>query len=197
MGVAVDLFGEGGSLTGEQRINETLINESFQLGTLSFSGSAWLLFQHSERLRYGPGLRGYGFYGSSTGRPFAFGPLFEGFALAEYALPMVEQFEALLTGRAGLALLIPGGDFANEITRLQREGVGVWGVPRTGWLAGVGFGTRRRMAEHLWLRADLGAQYTQLFLFATDERVDDLRFRKGWSTSVLRVGLQLGVELSL
>ena len=205
LGFALDVHGEGGSLSGEQWIDVTLRNESFQYNNLGASGAAWLLFRHDERLRYGPGLRAYGNYAASSGRNFVFGPLFEGYGMAEYSLPAIEKFEAVFSGRVGFALLIPGGDFGNEIKRLQDQGVGVWSIPRTGWLAGLGAGTRRKMADRLWLRLDLQAQYQQLFLFATDERIslptsagtEDIRFRKGWTAGGLRLGLALGVELSL
>jgi len=88
--------------------------------------------------------------------------------------------------------------FTRRVGRtLRREGVDVWGVPRAGFVAGLNVGTRRRMGENLWLRADLLWQYRQLFLFATDQTISGLRFRKNWSADGMTLGLNLGVELGL
>ena len=199
LGVGVDGFLGGGGVKGEQWINATRLDESFNFATPGLSGTAWLLLRHAsvERLRYGPAVRVYGNYAASQGENFTFGPLFEGLVTGEYSLPAMEKFDGIFGARAGLAVLIPGGDFEAEITRLRREGVDVWGVPRAGFVAGLNVGTRRRMGENLWLRADLLWQYRQLFLFATDQTISGLRFRKNWSADGMTLGLNLGVELGL
>ena len=197
LGVGLDLWGDSGQLAGEQFINNSRLDESFDWGSLGASGSAWLLFQARERFRAGPGLRIYGNYGSGNNPNFIFGFLAEALFMGEYSLHAIEKFDAIFGGRVGIPVLFPGGEFQQEITRLQSEGVGVWGLPRIGWLAGLSVGTRRQMSEKLWLRADLNGQYEQLFLFLTDENVDGLRFRKSWNTHSLRVGLTLAAELAL
>jgi hypothetical protein len=199
IGVGVDGFLGGGGVKGEQWINATRLDESFTYAHPGLSGTAWLLLRHGsvERLRYGPALRVYGNYAAMEGQNFTFGPLFEGLITGEYSLPAIEKFDGILGARAGLAVLIPGGDFEAEIARLRREGVDVWGVPRAGFAAGLNVGTRRRMGEHLWLRADILWQYRQLFLFATDQNISGLRFRKSWSADGMTLGLNLGVELAL
>jgi hypothetical protein len=199
LGVGVDGFVGGGGVRGEQWINATRLDESFTYAHPGLSGTAWLLLRHAsvERLRYGPALRVYGNYAASEGESFTFGPLFEGLLTGEYALPAFEKFDGIFGARAGLAVLVPGGDFETEITRLRREGVDVWDVPRAGFVAGLNVGTRRRMGENLWLRADLLWQYRQLFLFATDQNISGLRFRKNWSADGMTLGLNLGVELAL
>ncbi len=199
LGVGVDGFLGGGGVKGEQWINSTRLDESFAYGHPGLSGTAWLLLRHAsvERLRYGPALRVYGNYAAVEGQQFTFGPLFEGLVTGEYSLPAFEKFDGIFGARAGLAVLVPGGDFEAEIARLRREGVDVWGVPRAGFVAGLNVGTRRRMGENLWLRADLLWQYRQLFLFATDQNISGLRFRKSWSADGMTLGLNLGVELAL
>lgn len=197
LGVGLDLWAEGSQLSGEQFINNSRLDESFDYNAAGASASAWLLFSARERVRAGPGVRIYGNYGSGGNPNFIFGFLTEAFMMGEYSLHMIEKFDAIFGGRAGLAVLFPGGEFGDEIRRLQGEGVGVWSLPRLGWMAGLNVGTRRQMSEKLWLRADINGQYEQLFLFATDEVVDELRFRKGWSNHSIRLGLLIGAELAL
>lgn len=197
IGVGLDLWTEGSALSGEQSINNSRIDQSFDYGAAGASGSAWLLFSARERIRAGPGIRLYGNYGSGNNPEFIFGFLSEAFVMGEYSLNAIEKFDAIFGGRAGVAVLVPGADLAQEITRLRDEGVDVWNVPRLGWLAGLNVGTRRQMSEKLWLRLDINAQYQQLYLFATDQIVDDLRFQKRWNTNTIRLGLLLGVELAL
>ena len=127
---------------------------------------AWALFQANEHVRAGPGLRVYGNYGSGENPNFLFGFLSEAFLMGEYSLRAFEKVDAIFGGRAGLAVLFPGQQFGEEIARLQRDGVGVWSLPRLGWLAGFDLGARRKMIGQLSLRADVIGQYEQLFLFA-------------------------------
>lgn len=197
IGVAFDLWAEGSALTGEQRINASRIDESFDYNALGGAANLFLLWRIDERIRVGPTVRLFGNYGASGNEGFILGFLSEASFGAEYALPMIEQFDALFGARAGLGVLVPGGAFAEEIQRLQAEGVGVWSVPRAGWLAGLSVGTRRPMGGKLSLRADLHAQYQQLFLFSTDQLVDGLRFRKSWSTGGIRIGFLVGMEIGL
>ncbi|MFY0573465.1 hypothetical protein ACN28S_03050 [Cystobacter fuscus] len=201
VGVGPDLFLESARLNGEQGIqgiNVSRRDESFDYSSAGFvSATLWLntsVPSVSERLRVGAGARIFGNYGAGGGRTFGFGLLNEAFAFAEYGLPVANKTEVVFAARGGLSLLVPGQEFAAEIRRLQEQGVGVWSVPRVGWLAGPSVGARRRMTERILLRADILAQVQQQFLFATSEDIDELRYTKNWSTLALRLGLSLGVE---
>jgi hypothetical protein len=66
-----------------------------------------------------------------------------------------------------------------------------------GWLAGLSAGARRRMSEHILLRADLSGQLDKLYLFSTSETIEGLEFSKSWSTFGLRLGFTLGIEFAL
>ncbi|MBF5042931.1 MULTISPECIES: hypothetical protein [Myxococcaceae] len=198
IGLGLDLFGEGSQMSGGQWIDSSHREESFEYGSSKFvSGSAWLLFARSERLRFGPGVRVFGNYSAGGDRPFTFGVLTEALALAEYGLPVHGPYEAVLGARGGLAMLLPGGALADEINRLRTEGAGVWNVPRFGWTLGLSAGARRKMTERISLRADLGLQMERLYLFATDQEVEGLHFQKNWTTRTLRLGLTLGAEFAL
>jgi len=195
LGVSVDAFAEAGELNGEQWIDDSRITENFDFANAALSGSAWLLFKQNDRFRWGPGVRVQGRFGSANRYDFGF--LTDGFLTAEYAVPVFAGWELLLGGRGGISVLVPGGDLGREISRLQSEGAGVWSVPRVGWLAGVSAGVRRQLIGRLHLRVEFGGQIGQVFLFATDERVDELRFRKYWSTWTQRVSGTLGLEVTL
>jgi hypothetical protein len=198
VGLGLDLFGESGRMTGGQWINTSHRDESFDFSSQKFlSGSAWLLFSGTQRLRLGPGVRVFGNYAAGGDRTFTFGVLTEALALAEYGLPVHGPYEVVFGARTGLALLIPGGGLSDEIHRLRTEGAGVWNVPRGGWVVGLNVGGRRAMTERISLRADFGLQLEKLYLFGTDQRVDGLQFQKSWDTQTLRLGLTLGAEFSL
>jgi hypothetical protein len=199
LGLGLDLFGEGSHMSGGQWINASHRDESFDYSSSKFlSATAWLHFAKSERLRWGPGLRVFGNYAAGGNRSYSFGLLTEAFATGEYGLPVSERFEVVMAGRAGLALLVPGGAFSEEIRRLRAEGAsGVWPVPRVGWLLGLSAGARRRMSERISLRADLGLNLERLYLFRTDQEVSGLHFQKNWTTQALRLGLTLGAEFAL
>lgn len=195
LGVALDALAENGQLSGEQWIDASRIDESFDYTGAALSGSAWLLFKSGDRLRWGPGARIHGSYAYPN--EYDFGFLSEAFLLADYSLPIFAQWFLTLGGRAGMQVLVPGGDLGREISRLQSDGVGVWSVPRVGWLAGVSVGVRRQLIGRLHLKFDFTGQVGQLFLFATDERVEELRFRKYWNTWSQRLSATLGLELTL
>ena len=201
LGVGPDFFLEGSRMTGEQDINASRQDESFDYSSAGFlSGTAWLTSSVpsvTESLRVGAGVRFFGNYAAGGGRTFGFGLLNEVFISGEYGLPVADKTEVLFAARVGLSVLVPNGSLAEEIHRLQGQGVSVWSVPRVGWLVGPSFGVRRRMSERIWLRADLLAHIEQQYLFATSQEISGLRFTKNWSTLALRLGLSLGAEFAL
>lgn len=201
VGVGLDLFTERARMAGEQSINASRRDESFEYksatflsATLSLSIPAPIL---EERARIGGGVRLFGNYSAGGDRRFGFGLLNQAFVLGEYGLPVADKTEVMFGGRIGMSLLVPGRDLDREIERLQVQGVSVLSVPRVGWLAGLSAGARRRMSEHILLRADLSGQLDKLYLFATSETIEGLQFSKSWSTFGLRLGFTLGVEFAL
>lgn len=205
IGVGPDLFLESARMTGEQDINTSRQDESFDYSSAGFlSGSAWLTSavpSVTERLRVGAGVRIFGNYAAGGGRTFGFGLLNEVFVSGEYGLPVAESTEVLFGARVGLSVLVPNSSLAEEIRRLQEQGASVWSVPRFGWLAGPSVGVRRRMSERIWLRADVLAHIEEQYLFATSQDITEqgstLHFAKSWSTLALRLGLSLGAEFAL
>jgi hypothetical protein len=201
IGVGLDLFTEDARMAGQQSINASQRDESFDYKSATFL-SATLSMSipapvFEERARIGGGVRLFGNYSAGGDRRFGFGLLNQAFILGEYGLPVANKTEVMFGGRVGVSLLIPGRDFDQEIERLQVQGVGVLSVPRVGWLAGLSAGARRRMSEHILLRADLSGQLDKLYLFSTSESIEGLEFSKSWSTFGLRLGFTLGIEFAL
>ncbi len=200
LGIGADFFVETSKLVAEQWINQFRGDESFDYSSGTFfSGTAWLLFPMSPRLRLGPGVRVLGIYSGAGQQDFSFGLLTEWFAQGELSFRTFERFELVLAARLGPAVLWPttGSDFGHEIDRMQAQGVGVFPGPRLGWLGGISAGMRRKMTDWFHLRADLLGQHEELYLFATDQNVSGLRVQKWWRVSSWRIGLNLGAELAL
>jgi hypothetical protein len=200
IGVGLDLFTEKARMSGEQTINTSRQDESFDYNSSSFLSATLSLSVPApiakERARIGGGVRLFGNY-SAGDRQFGFGLLNQAFVTGEYGLPVADKTEVVFGARAGLSLLFPGHELDKEIHRLQVQGVDVWGVPRVGWVVGLSAGGRRRMSEHILLRADLSGQLEKLYLFATSQEIEGLQFDKHWSTFGLRLGLTLGIEFAL
>ena len=99
--------------------------------------------------------------------------------------------------RGGLALLVPGKEFSQEIHRLQQRtstcgACRAWaGWAASPWARGAGWASTCSCA-----RMCLG-QLEKLYLFATSQEVKGLEFNKAWSTFGLRLGLTLGAEFAL
>ncbi len=197
IGFGLEPWLEGAGMSGETSIQNATFDESFDYGSLGLTAMAWMLFQAKERFRAGPAVRVYGNYRARGNNDFHFGFLSEALFLGEYSLHAAEKFDAIFGFRLGVPVLFPGGDLRDEVNRLRRDDVSVSTLPRFGFLAGGTVGTRRKMTDKIWLRADLTGQYEQLILFTTNRVIDDLRFRKSWRTHSVRVGLQLGAELGL
>lgn len=197
VGLSLDLYTEGSRMSGDQCINNFCADESFDYGAGPLSTSVYVLFQPWQRVRLGPQVRFLGNYGDSGGNRLTFGYQFEGSVLTEWSLRAFEKFDVVLGGRAGMSFLVPGEEFAAEIRRLQAQGAAVWSVPRLGWVAGLNAGLRRQIAGRLYAHLQLGGQVGHQWLFATDQIVEGLRFRKNWGNDIRRLSVSLGVEVAL
>jgi hypothetical protein len=197
IGVSLDLWGEGSRMSGDQCINNFCSDESFDYGAGPISASLYVLFQPWQRVRIGPQIRFLGNYGDNSGNGLTFGYQFEGSAVGEWSYRTFEKFDVVLGGRAGMSVLVPGEEFAAEIRRLQAQGAAVWSLPRLGWVAGLNAGLRRQIAGRLYGHLDLNGQVGHQWLFATDQIVEGLRFRKNWGNDIRRLGVSLAVEVAL
>lgn len=194
VGVGLDLFAESSRMGGEQWINNYRTDESFDYSAGPLAANVYVLANMTERIKAGPGLRFLGNYGTNR---FTFGYLGELYAQAELSLRAFEEVDAVFGARGGLALLVPGEQFADEIRRLQAQQADVWSVPRVGWTAGASVGARRKISAKLFARLDITGSLGHQFLFATDQIVDGLRFRKYWGNDTRRLGVTLGFEIAL
>lgn len=196
IGISLDVMAEGSRMSGEQCINNFCSDESFDYSTGPIAASLYVLFQPWQRVRFGPLVRIHGNYGGG-GNGITFGFLTEGLLVGEWSIRAFERFDVVLGGRAGMSLLIPGEEFAAEIRRLQAQGAAVWSLPRVGWVGGLNAGLRRQIAGRLYGKLELSGQVGHQWLFATDQIVEGLRFRKNWGTDIRRLGATVGVEVAL
>ena len=194
LGVGVGALRDGGRMQGEQWIHTSRLDESFDFDRSGPVFSLWGMGQILPNLWLGPELRVMGPYTTDN---FDFGLLQELGGRIEWSLNFFEKFDFVLGGRLAMAILIPGGDFSDEIQRMQREGAGVWNIPRVGWTLGFSGGIRRQMAERFWLRLDIAPQLGRVYLFSSSNYVDQYRVRKYWTSEFTRLELGLSAEFKL
>lgn len=209
LGIGPGFFVEDSDLSAEEQASIELRDESFAYTSDGFlSGSIYIMKDWTESIRLGGQVTYYGTYSASVTpegdnnndeepQIYEFGRLLEVSARIEYLLPVTDTIDLALGGMAGFPILIPDGDFQAEIDRLKDQEVGVFDLPRIGYLLSPVFGARYKYSEHLYFRGDLLFKWEQLFLFRTTEEVQSIPFRKTWSTSTLRSEFTLGIEVVL
>jgi hypothetical protein len=127
------------------------------------------------------------------------GQLFQLYWEADFTIPKVASDLGILFGaRVGMLTLLPAGELKAEITRLDNQGYDVYpDLPRLGLFAGPHVGVIWPLNERLDVRADIGAQFSRLWLYdgtAEAAGVPNLREASGLSTTrySLLVGLEIG-----
>jgi hypothetical protein len=103
----------------------------------------------------------------------------------------------ILGAQVGPALLVPDGEFQQEIDELKEEGFDVWDTPRIGYHIAPQVGALWELDDRLSVRTDLGIRYENMFLFAIDDEVDGVAYERSWDTSVLRYEFGLAMEVKL
>ena len=206
LGIGVGIFTEDSDLDGEEQASVELRDESFAFSSDGFlSGSLYVLKPWTKSFRLGGQLTYYGSYIASIApedendetQTYEFGRLLELSARLEYILPVTDTIDVMLGGMMGIPILMPDGEFQDEIDRLKDQEVGVFDLPRVGYLLSPVIGGRWKYSDHVYFRGDLLFKWEQLFLFRTTEEVQGIPFRKTWSTSTLRSEFTLGVEVVL
>ena len=198
VGLGGSAFFEDTDLNGLQRISVQETDQSENYRSKSFlTAQVWFLLKMSEKFRAGSGIAYYGTYSGAT-KPDEdqdrddFEPDFYEFGR------LIELFADLLFGAVfGVPILFPGGQFKEEIERLQDQGANVLSLPRIGYMVGPDIGGRYKFNEWLSFRSDIVVTFSQLFLFATTQTIDNTAFRKRWSTRTLRYQFNLGAEINL
>jgi len=164
-------------------------------GLFALSGAYLQPWQHGLELGWGGTLLGS--YATTRGLG-ELGLDFEGRALAEYPLrKVVEQVDLIFGARLGLEVVVPMGDLADEINRLQTQGIGAWSAPRLGWQIGASLALRRPLIPGLAARVDLVGAWGQTWLFHIDEEHSGLRYQRYWTLDRLRLSVNAGVEFEL
>jgi hypothetical protein len=195
---------DDGTMRGTDRRSILVTDETFEFSNDNkLYGSLGFLAALGERLRVGAVGRYFGSYdyrqqmGMSESQPRKLGTLFELAVQGEYLLAVVPRVQLAFGAQAGLAVLVPGGQFEEEIRMLRTQGASVWNVPRLGYLVGPRLGVRWAMADRLYLRGDLDLTWCQTFLYLTHEDVAGVDFEKSRRANVLRQTLGVSIEVAL
>ena len=196
LGLSFDLFTEFSHLSGRRVIDVASFDESEDYSSGPLAVRAWAWFPWTERFRWGAGVA-YRNYSVDGDNDFSLGPLTDLYGQIDFRLPNYKKAYFSLAGRAGVSVLIPGGDFSREIDRLQADGVNVFGGPRFGWMVGASFATRYALNRRFAVLADLGFDLGRMYLFRTKQTVDNLNFDKTWTSEVQRMTLSVGMEMAL
>jgi hypothetical protein len=209
IGTGAGIYTDDGDLDGLERTD--VLEEDDQSFSFdshnSIVGSIWYLRQASESIRWGGGLRYYGSYevlevpddedNDDEFQPYELGQLTNFYMQGEWLVRFSGDKALILGAQIGPSLLVPDGEFQQEIDQLKDDGVDVWDTPRVGYHVAPQIGALWELDDRLSIRTDLGVRYENLFLFAVDDNVDGVTKEKTWTTSVLRYEFGLAMEVQL
>lgn len=206
LGLDFALFVDGVTLEDDERIgplHETLREDRNNVGL--FAGAIHYLHALGggalDGFRVGGELRYLGEYATERDdgerRKQVLGTLFELGLRGDWTTPLAERLGLGVGLRVGLAILAPGGDFADEIDRLADEGVPTSDGPRLGVSIVPTVGARYALHERIVARFDLGFGWTVLDLFDVDAGVQGIQYVRDATVSGSRFEVALGVELTL
>lgn len=208
LGLGGEFFFDDGELDDLERISVQRDAREVPYASDPFvSGSIWGLAQLNESMRFGGSFTYYGSYGYISEEEqreeepdvFTMGPLMEITGRFEWLHPLAYDFDLILSAHAGLALLVPDGDFEAEITALEDQNISVApaSVPRLGYVVGPLVGSRWRVHEMLSVRSDVAFYWEQIFLFQTETNVGGIPYLKESRLDILRFKVGLSLELVL
>jgi hypothetical protein len=209
IGTGAGIYTDDGDLEGLERTDVVQENdESFSFDSHnSIVGGIWYLRHASENVRWGGGLRYYGSYevlevpddenNDDEFQPYELGQLTNFYMQAEWLVRFGGDKALILGAQVGPSLLVPDGEFQQEIDELKEEGFDVWDTPRIGYHIAPQVGALWELDDRLSVRTDLGIRYENMFLFAIDDEVDGVAYERSWDTSVLRYEFGLAMEVKL
>lgn len=192
-GMAVELYQEDSVLDASTQIDGTSIDQSFDYEAGFTALRFWTLRPLKEQLHYGIGFVYRGNYKGED--DYNFGLLNDIYGEFGGSLPIYKRWQIRAALRGGLNILIPTGDFGDEIKRQNAGGVGVFGGPRLGWFLGGTIGARAPLTERISFVTGLGLDLGRIYLFRTKKTVDNVNLQKTWTNQVKRYTFDLGVEL--
>lgn len=208
LAIGATTYFESGLMEGEERISTQERDESFDFRNGNFFSARLAYFRSiGESFHVGGGFDFMAIYRAEFVEEdpdpddppeyYEFGTLLEGMALAEWRIGLGESSRLGLGAQAGAVVLFPRGDFDEDIRELQDQDVPVWRVPRPGFGGGAHAAFLWDLDDRLSVRTEAGVLWQRVFLFRTTTTVDDVAFRKRWTSTVLRgrIGVSLQVRL--
>ena len=169
---------------------------------------SWVLFPLSDRVRVGGGVRWFGNYETKDpdaeeedGRDvetYGYGTTFQLYGQGEYVVDLAGP-KLLLGAQAGLIVIVPGGDFQEQLESDEARGYDTNTLPRPGVFAGPLVGATYPLAKRLNLRADLGLQFARVWLQSSsaESQAAGLELTVDSHLVLTRLFLGLGIEVDL
>ena len=197
IGLSFDLYTEFSDLGGRRIIDVAEFDESFGYSAGPLALRAWAWFPWNKYLRWGVGTTYRPYTGKRDGNDFTFGQLSEAYGQLEFDLPNYRKFDFSVQAHFGLSVLFPTGEFDREIERLRADGVSVFPGPRLGWQTGGAFYTRYPLNKTFGLVGGLGFEVGRIYLFRTQQTVNNFNLDKRWTNEIQRLSLTLGMEVMI
>jgi hypothetical protein len=208
IGLDFALYFDGISSEDDERIGALHEITRADLGNVyPFAGAIYFLYHLGsddkplDGFRVGGELRYLGQYATERDEgerdKQVMGTLLELGFRGDWSTELVSRFALAFGLRLDLALLLPGGDFADEIERLADEGVPTSDGPRVGLALIPSFGVRYQIHERVNARLDVGLGWSYLDLFDVDAGVQGIQYQRDASFSTTRVEISVGVEFAL
>ncbi|MFO0747754.1 MAG: hypothetical protein U1F43_19130 [Myxococcota bacterium] len=209
IGLGATLFFDSGTLENDERIGplhdvtrDDITNPRLAAGALSFlyalgDGTPRDGFRLGGEFRYMGGYAVERGDGNGNDNRTDLGTLMELGFRGEWSTELLPRFGLSFGLRADLGILVPGGDFADEIDRLADEGVPTGQGPRVGLSLIPMVGARYELHERVHVRLDLGLGWTMIDLFGIDDTVQGIAYTRDETVSATRFEVTIGFELSL
>lgn len=209
IGLGPNIYVDDATITGTERRSAQVTELDFDIfNDTLFAGEIWLATEVIDNLRLGGGIKYLGPYeyirkedAEEEDDPeiTRIGQLLELTLRLEYLLELVDlddgmALDLLLGLDLGMTMLFPDGALEREIADLKDQNVDAWETPRLGYVVGPQVGLRFKYNETLAFRFNVAFNWSQMFLFAIDEKVDGIDFELSRQVDIIRVHVGLGLE---
>ena len=209
IGLGPNIYVDDATITGSERRSAQPTEQDFDIfNDTLFAGEIWLATEIIDNLRLGGGIKYLGPYEyirkedaeeEDDPNVTRIGQLLELTLRMEYLLQLVTfdegmALDLLLGLDLGMTMLFPDGALEREIADLQDQNVDAWDTPRLGYVVGPQVGMRFKYNETLAFRFNVAFNWSQMFLFAINEKVDGIDFELSRQVDIIRVHVGLGLE---
>lgn len=208
IGLGPVLTFDDGSLFDESQIGPLRENAETEVTNRRIAGVVLYALYHVptgeagavDGLRIGGEFRYLGTTADVSGKNdedrYELGTWMEFGARGEWGFGLTADFAITAGARIDVAMLLPTGDFAEDLRRLEGDGVPTSDGPRVG-VSLVGLvGARWMFLEHVGAHVEAGLGWSYMSLIAVDDAVQGVAYQRTLTRSATRFEVSLGVELA-